>query len=60
MAIVLIAVGTVSFVYGAAMGVLYPARGFFLVWIVVGAALLAAGWVPGKRSPYGPAGLPLP
>lgn len=26
------------------MGVLYSARGFFLVWIVMGAALLAAGW----------------
>lgn len=44
MAIVLIAVGVVSVAYGAAMGVLYPARGFFLAWIVAGAALLAAGW----------------
>mgnify|MGYP004476306119 CR=1 FL=1 len=44
MTIVLIAVGVVSVAYGAAMGVLYPARGFFLAWIVVGAALLAAGW----------------
>lgn len=44
MAFILIAVGVVSVVYGAAMGVLYPARGFFLVWIVVGAALLGAGW----------------
>lgn len=44
MAIVLIAVGVVSVAYGAAMGVLYPARGFFLAWIVAGVALLAAGW----------------
>ena len=44
MAIVLIAVGVVSVAYGAAMGVLYPARGFFFAWIVAGAALLAAGW----------------
>ena len=44
MAIFLIAVGVVSVAYGAAMGVLYPARGFFLAWIVVGAALLGAGW----------------
>lgn len=44
MAIVLIAVGVVSVAYGAAMGVLYPARGFFLAWIVAGATLLAAGW----------------
>lgn len=44
MAIILIAVSVVSVAYGAAMGVLYPARGFFLAWIVVGAALLAAGW----------------
>lgn len=44
MAIILIAVGVVSVAYGAAMGVLYPARGFFLAWMVVGAALLAAGW----------------
>lgn len=44
MAFILIAVGVVSVAYGAAMGVLYPARGFFLAWIVVGAALLGAGW----------------
>ena len=39
----LFALGAVSAAYGALMAVLYPAGGFFLVWIALGAALVAAG-----------------
>lgn len=34
--------GAASILYGALMAVLYPAGGFFLVWLALGAALLAA------------------
>ena len=43
MATALIVLGGASFAYGAAMGVLYPARGFWLVWVVLAAALAGAG-----------------
>ena len=39
---VLAGLGAASIVYGALMAALYPAGGFFLVWIALGAALLAA------------------
>lgn len=42
MTVVLVALGGISIVYGLLMAVLYPAGGFFLVWIALGAALLAA------------------
>lgn len=35
--------GAASAAYGIAMAVLYPAGGFFLVWIALGAALVALG-----------------
>ena len=41
---VLIALGALSLAYGILMAALYPAGGFFLVWIAIGAALAAAGW----------------
>ena len=41
---VLIALGALSLSYGILMAALYPAGGFFLVWIAIGAALVAAGW----------------
>lgn len=40
---VLTVLGAVSIAYGALMAALYPAGGFFLVWIALGAALVAAG-----------------
>lgn len=40
----LFALGAASAAYGALMAVLYPAGGFFLVWIALGAALAALGW----------------
>lgn len=43
MAYVLIGLGALSIAYGILMAVLYPAGGFFLVWIALGAALVAAG-----------------
>lgn len=43
MATALIALGIAGLAYGAAMGVLYSARGFFVVWLVLGAALVGAG-----------------
>lgn len=39
---VLAVLGAASVAYGAAMAALYPAGGFFLVWLALGAALLAA------------------
>lgn len=42
MAYVLVGLGVLSIGYGALMAALYPAGGFFLVWIAIGAALLAA------------------
>lgn len=44
MTIPLIALGIAACLYGAAMGALYPASGFFLIWIAIGAALIAIGW----------------
>lgn len=41
---VLTVLGALSAAYGLLMAVLYPAGGFFLVWAVLGAALVAAGW----------------
>lgn len=38
----LLALGVASAAYGAAMAVLYPAGGFFLVWIALAAAFLGA------------------
>lgn len=40
----LFALGAASAAYGALMAVLYPAGGFFLAWIALGAALAALGW----------------
>lgn len=45
MATALVVLGTLSAAYGILMAFLYPAGGFFLVWIVLGAALIAAGRV---------------
>lgn len=41
---VLTILGAVLAAYGLLMAALYPAGGFFLVWVVLGAALVAAGW----------------
>lgn len=43
MSCALIAIGAASLAYGLAMGVLYSARGFFLVWLVLGALLVGVG-----------------
>lgn len=45
MATALVILGVLSAAYGVLMAFLYPAGGFFLVWIVLGAALIAAGRV---------------
>lgn len=45
MAITLVVLGVISAAYGILMAFLYPAGGFFLVWIALGAALIAAGRV---------------
>ena len=42
MAYALVGIGVVSLAYGVLMAVLYPAGGFFLVWLALGAALAAA------------------
>lgn len=39
--------GVASLAYGAAMAALYPAGGFFLVWLVMGSALVALSWAVG-------------
>lgn len=39
--------GAASLAYGVAMAALYPAGGFFLVWLVLGAALVALSWAVG-------------
>lgn len=45
MATALVVLGAISTVYGVLMAFLYPAGGFFLVWIALGAALIAAARV---------------
>ena len=40
----LAALGAAALAYGAAMGVLYPANGFFLVWVASGALLCWVAW----------------
>ena len=49
MATVLTVLGVALAVYGVAMALLYPAGGFFLVWLVLGAALLVAARVERAR-----------
>ena len=49
MTYVLVGLGALSIVYGLLMAVLYPAGGFFLVWLALGAALAAAGLVERVR-----------
>lgn len=49
MATVLAVLGVVSIAYGLLMAVLYPAGGFFLVWVTLGAALVAAWRFPRIR-----------
>ena len=49
MTYVLVALGVLSIAYGALMAALYPAGGFFLVWVALGAALLVAWRVPRAR-----------
>lgn len=49
MATVLAVLGVVSIAYGLLMAVLYPAGGFFLVWVALGAALVAAWRFPRIR-----------
>lgn len=41
---VLTVLGAASAVYGLLMAVLYPAGGFFLMWVALGAALVAVTW----------------
>lgn len=41
---VLTVLGAVSAAYGLLMAALYPAGGFFLVWVALGAALVAVTW----------------
>ena len=50
MARVLAVLGALSILYGALMGALYPAGGFFLVWVAVGAALVVASRVKRVRT----------
>ena len=49
MAAVLTVLGIASAAYGVLMAALYPAGGFFLVWIALGAALAVAARVPRAR-----------
>ena len=49
MGTVLLVLGAISAVYGVLMAALYPAGGFFLVWIALGAALVVAARVPRAR-----------
>ncbi len=49
MTYVLVGLGALSIAYGLLMAVLYPAGGFFLVWLALGAALAAAGLVERVR-----------
>lgn len=49
MTYVLMALGILSLSYGALMAVLYPAGGFFCVWLALGAALAAAALVARVR-----------
>lgn len=41
----LLGLGALSIAYGVLMAALYPAGGFFLVWLALGAALVGAGLV---------------
>lgn len=41
---VLTVLGALSAAYGLLMAALYPAGGFFLVWVALGAALVAVAW----------------
>ena len=45
----LVGLGAFSVAYGLLMAALYPAGGFFLVWLVLGAALVAAALVERVR-----------
>ena len=49
MGAVLVVLGAISAAYGVLMAALYPAGGFFLVWIALGAALVVAARVPRAR-----------
>lgn len=49
MSAVLVVLGAISAAYGVLMAALYPAGGFFLVWIALGAALVVAARVPWAR-----------
>lgn len=49
MAAVLTVLGIASAAYGVLMAALYPAGGFFLVWIALGTALAVAARVPRAR-----------
>ena len=49
MVVVLTVLGVALVAYGALMAALYPAGGFFLVWIAMGGALLAASRVERVR-----------
>lgn len=49
MGVALTVIGVVAAAYGVAMALLYPAGGFFLVWIALAAALVVAGRVPRAR-----------
>ena len=49
MGTVLLVMGAISAAYGVLMAALYPAGGFFLVWIALGAALVVAARVPRAR-----------
>ena len=49
MGTVLLVLGAISAAYGVLMAALYPAGGFFLVWIALGAALVVAARVPRAR-----------
>ena len=49
MSAVLVVLGAISAAYGVLMAALYPAGGFFLVWIALGAALVVAARVPRAR-----------
>ena len=51
MGVVLTVLGAASAVYGVAMALLYPTGGFFLVWLALAAALLAAARVRRARRP---------
>lgn len=49
MGTVLVVLGAISAAYGVLMAALYPAGGFFLAWIALGAALAVAARVPRAR-----------